>query len=328
MTTIYENQSIAFTDLSGNIATISPNIGFTIQTPTQTLTADVNGFTNGVQSLLFSDLYTTVNKTPAITYPPTNSTTLNVNNTIRLSDGITTNTLDNSDWTGTIKTVASTQNLTHYINMSDASGTGQGNPQKSSLITANPSTGIITASEFSGNSTSSTTANGVNLTIDNTNGTYFLPFSKTANVDGNTLFIDNATGPLTYNPSTSTLTSLLINTQLVQPIAQNTATFTGTTLSINGSSINFKNSNIKFTGSGNTVNTLTLTNMIVGGEYKIGIYNGGSNNLTFNTGLGTNIRTLYSSSVNINNGSYGFMVINVLTINALTVYCVQVAQLT
>lgn len=281
---------------------------------------------NSNQSLLFTDIYTTVNKLPSITYPSTNSTTLNVNNTISLSDGITTNTLNQSDWTGTIKTVTTTQNATHYLNMSDAiGGNGQGNPQKSVLISANPSTGIITASGFTGTSTNSTS---INLTSDNTSGTYYIPFSKTITATQNALFIDNVTGPLSYNPSTSTLTSSLINSQLVQPIAQNTATYTGTTLSINGSSVSFKNSNINFTGTTNMVNTLTLTNMIVGGEYKIGIYNGGSNNLTFNTGLGTNIRTLYNSNVNISNGSYGFMVINVLTINALTVYCVQVAQLT
>ena len=43
MTTIYENQSIAFTDLSGNTATKSPAVGFNITTSTQTLTANVNG---------------------------------------------------------------------------------------------------------------------------------------------------------------------------------------------------------------------------------------------------------------------------------------------
>lgn len=283
---------------------------------------------NSGQSLLFSDIYTTVNKTPAITYPPTNSTTVNVNNTISLTNGVTTNTLNQSDWTGTIKTLLSTQNLTHYLNMSDASATGQGNPQKSTLITANPSTGIITASGFSGNSTSSTTATGVNLTSDNTSGTYYLPFSKTTTATGNALFIDNTSGPLSYNPSTSSLTCSLINSQIIQPTTQNTATFTGTTLSINGSGFTFRNSNITFTGTSNTVNALTLTGMIVGGEYKLGIYNAGSNNVTFNTGLGTNIRTLYGSNVNINNGTYGFLVVNVLTINALTVYCVQVAQLT
>jgi hypothetical protein len=283
---------------------------------------------NSGQELLFVDLYTTVNKTTALTYPSTNSTTINVNNTISLSNGVTTNTLNQSDWTGTVKTILSTQNLTHYLNMSDASGTGQGNPQKSSLITANPSTGIITASGFSGNSTSSTTAIGVNLTSDNTSGTYYLPFSKTTTATGNALFVDNTTGPLSYNPSTSTLTCSLINSQITQPTTQNTATFTGTTLSINGSSVSFKNSNITFTGNSNTVNALTLTSMIVGGEYKLGIFNNGSGNVTFNTGLGTNIRTLYNSNINISSNSYGFLVVNVLTINSLTVYCVQVAQLT
>jgi hypothetical protein len=34
--------------------------------------------------------------------------------------------------------------------MSDSSATGQGNPQKSTLITANPSTGNITATSFNG----------------------------------------------------------------------------------------------------------------------------------------------------------------------------------
>ena len=47
---------------------------------------------NSGQSLLFADIYTTVNKAGAITYPSTNITTLNVNNTITLTNGTTTNT--------------------------------------------------------------------------------------------------------------------------------------------------------------------------------------------------------------------------------------------
>ena len=280
---------------------------------------------NSGEELLFTDIWLTVNKTPSITYPPTNIKTLNVNNTISLTNGVTTNTLDQSDWTGSIKTVASTQNLTHYINMSDASGTGQGNPQKSSLITANPSTGIITASGFTG--TASTSA-AINLTSDNTSGTYYIPFSKTTTATGNALFIDNTSGPLSYNPSTSSLTCSLINSQIIQPTTQNTATFTGTTLTINGSGFTFRNSNIIFTGTSNTVGILTLTSMIVGGEYKLGIFNNGSGNLTFNTGLGTNIRTTYSSNINISSGTYALMEIRVLTINSLTIYIVDVKQLT
>ena len=71
--------------------------------------------------------------------------------------------------------------------------------------------------------------------------------------------------------------------------------------------------------------TLTLTQ--VNGEYRLGIYNGGTGNVTFNTGLGTNIRTTYSSGVNISPATYGVLQINVLTINALTVYVVSVTQL-
>ena len=55
-------------------------------------------------------------------------------NIITLSDGVTTNTLDRSDWTGTIKTVNTTANLTHYLNFSDSSATRQGNPQKKCII--------------------------------------------------------------------------------------------------------------------------------------------------------------------------------------------------
>ena len=68
--------------------------------------------------------------------------------------------------------------------------------------------------------------------------------------------------------------------------------------------------------------------MIVGGIYYIGLYNGGSNNLTINTGLGTNIKTIHSGGFNISNGSYGLMKIIVLTINSLTIYIVQVNSLT
>ena len=109
---------------------------------------------------------------------------------------------------------------------------------------------------------------------------------------------------------------------------QNTATFASSTLSVNGSSTSYQNSNINFTGSSNTISTLTLTNMVVGGIYYIGLYNGGSNNLKIDTGLGTNIKTIHSSSVNISNGSYGLMKIIVLTINSLTRYIVQVNSLT
>ena len=283
---------------------------------------------NSGKSFLFSDIYLTVNKTPSITYPPTNSNTLNINNSIVLTNGTTTNTLNQSDWTGTIKTQLSTQNLTHYINMSDASATGQGNPQKSSLITANPFLGLITCSALNGVASSALTSGAIATITDNTNGIYYIPFSKTAANLSSILYVDDTTGPLTYNPSTASLSCSILNGALIQPTTQNTATYTSPTLSINGSGYSFRNSSIIINNTSNTISALTLTNLIIGGEYNIGIYNAGSGNLTINTGLGTNIKTIHSSNINISSGTYALMKINVLTINALTIYIVQVNQLT
>ena len=45
------------------------------------------------------------------------------------------------------------------------------------------------------------------MASDNTNGTYYIPFSKVAGGTEGALFVDDTTGPLTYNPSTATLTT-------------------------------------------------------------------------------------------------------------------------
>ena len=60
-------------DPDNNLITISDT------TANKTLNIDSQQLSNGIQTLLFTDIYTTVNKTPAITYPPTNANTLNIN---------------------------------------------------------------------------------------------------------------------------------------------------------------------------------------------------------------------------------------------------------
>jgi len=85
-TTVYDNQSIAFRDLIGNTATISPNVGFTIATPLKTLTADVDGFTNGTQTLSFTDLYAGVEKARAIKFDTSTLTKLSVRDTVEIID--------------------------------------------------------------------------------------------------------------------------------------------------------------------------------------------------------------------------------------------------
>lgn len=243
MATQYQNQSVAYSDLAGNTAELIPGTGLVITTPTQTLTTNVTGFSNGTQSLLFTDLYATVEKTKAVKFATSTTTKLSVEDSIELVDnatlptkkntitptsiliddlvgntsqltntaltitsGVTSNTLDASNWSGNIQTVNTTSALTHYLNFSDASTTGYGRPQKTAGISCTPSTATITATNFNGLASTATTAVGINLTSDNTAGTYFIPFSKTITATGNTMFIDNVTGPLTYNPSTSVLT--------------------------------------------------------------------------------------------------------------------------
>lgn len=51
------------------------------------------------------------------------------------------------------------------------------------------------------------TATNIATTSDNTSGTYYIPFSKTAAGTSTVLYLDDTTGPLSYNPSTSTLTA-------------------------------------------------------------------------------------------------------------------------
>lgn len=251
---------------------------------------------------------------------------------LAFTDGIVTNTLDKNNWSGNINSVNTVANLTHYLGFFDNSATGNGKPQKTNGLSCNPATNTITATTFSGNSTSSTSAIGVDLTSDNTSGTYFLPFSKTATATGNALFIDNTTGPLTYNPSVSTLTASVFSGNIIWGNNQNTATFAGTTLTVSGAlsgaSISVRNSSIVITGGSNTISALTLNNTIANGVYKVGILNNGTGNLTVNTGLGANIRTVYSGGFNIPPGRYGLMTIDVIVINSVINYIVDVVLLT
>jgi hypothetical protein len=95
-----------------------------------------------------------------------------------------------------IKTISTTQNASHYFNISDNSATGVGPIQKSANFSCNPSTGELTV-------------NGpINFKIsdDNSAGTYYIPFTKGPVGTAGQLYVDSTIGPLTYNPNTSTMT--------------------------------------------------------------------------------------------------------------------------
>lgn len=370
--------------LTGGIDCLNDTVNLfsSTTTPTMTIAPTYPDNTTKIATTSFvSTAITNIN--PSITYPPTNSNTLNINNTISLTDGTTTNTLNQSDWTGTIKTVNTTANLTHYLNFSDSSGTGQGNPQKNINLSCNPFLSKITATTFEGIATISDT---INLSSDNTSGTYFLPFSKTTNTtSGNKLFIDDITGPLSYDPSTSTLncitfsgTANIANNVALTPandnvtcyipfskttsatsnqlFIDNTTTtltynpsfgtlsstimacsdiqlyngsyaitsFSSGTLTINASNCTFRNFNWVLSGTTNSLTGLSITLPRINGVYNVGIYNGGSGNLTIGVALGVNIRTIYATPITVPTLGYALMTINVLSINSITMSCVDV----
>jgi len=93
---------------------------------------------------------------------------------------------------------------TTYPTFVDTSGNVAENINTSFIYDA--SNNYLTATKFIGDLSGSTT----NVSIignDDTSGTYFLPFVKNSGSGSRPLYVDDTTGPLTYNPSTSTLTA-------------------------------------------------------------------------------------------------------------------------
>lgn len=141
-------------------------------------------------------------------------------------------------------------NATHYIPFVKTNATGQKplfiddfNPP----LSYNPFTGSLTCALFAGTATNAT---NISCTRDDTSGTYFIPFVKTGNTGNKSCFIDDVTGPLTYNPASSTLTATTIagnlsgtatNAQNVNVVATNA---TNTTYCVNFSSAS-GNTNIR-----------------------------------------------------------------------------------
>ena len=159
---------------------------------------------------------------------------------------------------------------------------GSGNGKDLSIDTAlnfNGSTNTLTCPNITGTASN---ASQVALTSDNTNGTYFIPFSKTATANNNTLFVDNSIGPLTYNPAGSQLTCQSIVAQIALPTATDTLTFSGTTLSASFPGTSIRGFRAYITGTTNTISTLAFSGAIVNSQFTITIRNDGTGNLTIN----------------------------------------------
>lgn len=201
---------------------------------------------------------------------------MNVSPILTVSNGTDTNTITGLGYT----TRNTNANSTHYLNFSDSSSTGTGAIQKTAGISCNPNTNTITATTFTGNASN---AVQVALTSDNTNGTYFIPFSKTATANNNNLFIDNTTTPLTYNPANNLLACNVVNANILIPTSTPNLTFSGTTLTGSfGLASSMNGFRVDITGTTNTLDTLAFTNGVVNGVYTIQISNSGTGNLTIN----------------------------------------------
>ena len=127
-----------------------------------------------------------------------------------------TDTLVVTNITGTISNATNAVNATniavtddntantYYLTFIDSAGTGK--TLRADITTSplsyQPSTGTLTANTFSGTATN---ANNILVTSDNTAGTYYIPFVKTSGTGNKPLFLDDTTGPFTFNPSTQTL---------------------------------------------------------------------------------------------------------------------------
>jgi len=130
---------------------------------------------------------------------------------ITLFSPTTTNTLTTDSWSGNIASVNTSANLTHYLGFFDSSGSGSGKIQKNVNLSCNPSTSTISATNFIGSISNAMNAMAVSLTSDDTLGNYYIPFTKTSTATNNSLYIDNTSSALFYNPNTSTLNASIFS---------------------------------------------------------------------------------------------------------------------
>jgi len=95
-----------------------------------------------------------------------------------------------------------------------------------STFTCTPSNGTLRATTFEGALTGTASNSGlINVATDNTPGTYYLPFIKTTAGVAKALYVDDTTGPLSYNPSTSTLSAATYTITGVPATANVASTF-------------------------------------------------------------------------------------------------------
>ncbi len=183
---------------------------------------------------------------------------------------------------GQIQVQNTSGNTTHYLTFVDTNSTGLKTIQATNGLSFNPHTNILTTTSFNGSLTGNASSSStITLTSDNTNGTYYIPFSKLNGGSARSLFLDDTTGPLTYNPANHILACNVFNGNIFIPTSTTTLTFAGTTLTGNfGLASSMNGYRINITGTTNTINTLAFSGGVVNGVYTVTISNAGTGDLT------------------------------------------------
>lgn len=185
---------------------------------------------------------------------------------------------------------------------------GQQAPHINSNLNFQPSTNTLRATTFEGALTgTASSSTNVILTSDNTSGTYYIPFAKTSGTGGKPLFIDDTTGPLTYNPSTANLSASIFTGSANITNAVNNVSIVATTLTLDFSTLTFKNFyNSTAITTAITQSAISFSNAVAGGSYMVYITTGVGGSFTFNTGI-ANVKTTFATAFTIPASSVGVM---------------------
>jgi hypothetical protein len=158
----------------------------------------------------------------------------------------------------------------------------------------------VTATTFNGNlSGTATNATNVGITSDNTAGTYYIPFVKTSGTGNKPLFIDDITGPLSYNPSTAVLSvgTATFTSQITVPNSLSAATFSSPTLTCNFNSFSTGVFSVTLTAN---MTAIAFTNGRIGGQYVIYVTVASGGPFTIASTLtGTTNRRNYTTAVSV-----------------------------
>jgi hypothetical protein len=103
-----------------------------------------------------------------------------------------------------------------------------------------------------------------------------------------------------------------------------TLSYSSPALTITGNSTSIKMGNYSFSETINTVSALTMTDFTNSSNSRIAIHNGGSGNLAIsNSGLGTNLLSLYSSAFTVPASGYALMTTDYIAVNSISTYFVK-----